>query len=145
MAENLFKKLQDKAQRLGERAISGITKGDDRADEALLSALKSVRGGRRLLNEHRAQVLGAVGQATDQTEIGDFNPHVRALPAVNPYYPSLHVARANGITTVLTAQSSGIIRGTGSVIQFNDGDTWEKVAVVPEAALRVAAGLAREN
>ncbi len=64
MAENLFKKLQDKAQRLGERAISGITKGDDRADEALLMALKSVRGGRQLLDEHRAQVLGAVGQAT---------------------------------------------------------------------------------
>ncbi len=81
--------------------------------------------------------FGAVGQATDIAEIGDYNPHIRALAAVNPYYPSLNVARANGITTVQTAQGGGVVRGTGSVIQFNDGDTFEKVAVASEAALIV--------
>ena len=81
--------------------------------------------------------FGAVGQATDIAEIGDYNPHIRALPAVNTYYPSLNVARANGITTVQTAQGGGVVRGTGSVIQFNDGDTFEKVAVAPQASLIV--------
>jgi imidazolonepropionase-like amidohydrolase len=81
--------------------------------------------------------FGAVGQATDIAEIGDYNPHIRALAAVNPYYPSLNVARANGITTVQTAQGGGVVRGTGSVIQLNGGDTFEKVAVTPEAALIV--------
>ena len=64
MAENLFKSLQDKAFKLGEKAISGITNGDERADEALLTALNSVRGGRRVLDEHRTRLLGAVGLAT---------------------------------------------------------------------------------
>lgn len=81
--------------------------------------------------------FGAVGQATDIAEIGDYNPHIRALAAVNPYYPSLNVARANGITAVQTAQGGGVVRGTGSVIQLNDGDTFEKVAVAPEASLIV--------
>lgn len=81
--------------------------------------------------------FGAVGQATDIAEIGDYNPHIRALAAVNTYYPSLNVARANGITTVQTAQGGGVVRGTGSVIQLNDGDTFEKVAVAPAASLIV--------
>ena len=81
--------------------------------------------------------FGAVGQATDISEVGDYKPHIRALPAVNPYYPSLNVARANGITTVQTAQGGGVVRGTGSVIQLNGGDTFEKVAVAGEAALIV--------
>ena len=81
--------------------------------------------------------FGAVGQATDIGEIGDYNPHIRALAAVNTYYPSLNVARANGITTVQTAQGGGVVRGTGSVIQLNGGDTFEKVAVAAEASLVV--------
>ena len=81
--------------------------------------------------------FGAVGQATDIAEIGDYNPHIRALAAVNTYYPSLNVARANGITTVQTAQGGGVVRGTGSVIQLNGGDTFEKVAVAPVASLIV--------
>ncbi|RMH18666.1 MAG: amidohydrolase, partial [Gemmatimonadetes bacterium] len=89
--------------------------------------------------------FGQVGQATDQSELGSYNPHIRALPAVNPYYPSLNVARANGITSVLTSQVSGVIQGTAAVIQFNDGDTWEKVALDPDAALMVAFPAARNR
>jgi imidazolonepropionase-like amidohydrolase len=82
--------------------------------------------------------FGQVGQATDTQETGDFNPHVRAIAAVNPYYPSLNVARANGITSVLTHQTSGLVQGTAAVIQFNGGDTYEQVALKQEAALVVA-------
>ena len=81
--------------------------------------------------------FGAVGQATDQMETGEYNPHVRAIAAVNPYYPSLNVARANGITSVLTHQTNGTITGTAAMIEFNDGDTFEQVALEEEAALIV--------
>jgi len=81
--------------------------------------------------------FGAVGQATDQAETGQFNPHIRAIAAVNPYYPSLNVARANGITSVLTHQTNGLISGTAAMIEFNEGDTFEQVAMEEEAALVV--------
>ncbi|MFB3111427.1 MAG: amidohydrolase family protein [Gemmatimonadales bacterium] len=89
--------------------------------------------------------FGQVGQATDQSELGRYNPHIRAISGVMPHYPSLNVARANGITTVLTAQTSGMVQGTAAVIGFNDGDTWEKVAVKPEAALMVNFPAPREQ
>ncbi len=89
--------------------------------------------------------FGAVGQATDQRELGQYNPHIRAIVGVMPHYPSLNVARANGITTVLTAQTSGMVQGTAAVIAFNDGDTWEKVAVKSEAAITVNFPAPREG
>lgn len=89
--------------------------------------------------------FGAVGQASDLGELGRYNPHIRAIVGVMPHYPSLNVARANGITTVLTAQTSGVIQGTAAVIGFNDGDTWEKVAVKAEAALVVNFPAPREG
>jgi len=89
--------------------------------------------------------FGQVGQATDDEEVGQFNPHIRTIVGVMPYYPSLNVARANGITTVLTAQTAGLVQGTAAVIAFNDGDTWEKVAVKPEAALMVNFPAPRER
>jgi imidazolonepropionase-like amidohydrolase len=89
--------------------------------------------------------FGQVGQATDQGELGEFNPHIRALVGVMPYYPTLDVARANGITSVMTAQTSGVVQGTAAVIAFNDGDTWERVAVKPEVALMVNFPAPRER
>ena len=89
--------------------------------------------------------FGQVGQASDQSEVGLYNPHIRAIVGVMPHYPSLNVARANGITTVLTTQTSGMISGTAAVIGFNDGDTWEQVAVKPEAVLVVDFPAPREG
>jgi imidazolonepropionase-like amidohydrolase len=89
--------------------------------------------------------FGQVGQATDDEEIGLYNPHIRTIVGVMPYYPSLNVARANGITMVLTAQTPGVIQGTAAVIAFNDGDTWEQVAVKSEAALMVNFPAPRER
>jgi imidazolonepropionase-like amidohydrolase len=80
--------------------------------------------------------FGAVGQATDTNETGELNPHVRAIAAVQPHGAGMNVARANGITTTLVSQASGIVQGTAGFIQLR-GDTWERTAVVPEAALVV--------
>ncbi len=80
--------------------------------------------------------FGQSGNATDLAETGEYNPHVRAVVAVQHDDPALNVARANGITAALTAQISGTIQGTAAVIQL-DGDSWERLAVEPDVALMV--------
>jgi len=80
--------------------------------------------------------IGAIAQATDRNELGDFNPHIRALGAYQPHGRAPFVARARGITTVLTAQSGGLVEGMGSVIQL-EGDTWERAEVRGDGALLV--------
>jgi imidazolonepropionase-like amidohydrolase len=86
--------------------------------------------------------FGAVGQATDQFELGRYNPHVRAISAVVPYSAAINVARANGITSALVTQTGGIIQGTAGVIQLR-GDTYERMAIEEEAALMVSFPAAR--
>jgi imidazolonepropionase-like amidohydrolase len=86
--------------------------------------------------------FGAVGQASDQFELGRYNPHVRAIPAVVPYSAAINVARANGITSALVTQTSGTIQGTAGVVQLR-GDTYERMAIRPEAALMVSFPAAR--
>ncbi|MCJ7628188.1 MAG: amidohydrolase family protein, partial [Longimicrobiales bacterium] len=81
--------------------------------------------------------FGAVSQAADVSEIGSYNPQVRAISAIVPYSAAINVARANGITTALVTQTSGVIQGTAGVIQLR-GDTYERMAIKPEAALMVA-------
>ena len=81
--------------------------------------------------------FGAVGQATDQFELGRFNPQVRAISAIVPYSAAINVARANGITSALVTQTGGTIQGTAGVIQLR-GDTYERMAIKEEAALMVA-------
>lgn len=87
--------------------------------------------------------FGAVGQASDVSETGSYNPQVRAITAVVPYSAAINVARANGITTALVTQTSGVIQGTAAVIQLR-GDTYERMAVKAEAALMVAFPAARQ-
>jgi imidazolonepropionase-like amidohydrolase len=81
--------------------------------------------------------FGQVGQATDVSETGQYNPHVRAISAVVPYSAAINVARANGITSALVTQISGTIQGTAGVVQLR-GDTFERMAIEPEAALMVS-------
>ncbi|MCK5652635.1 MAG: hypothetical protein KAJ42_14700, partial [Gemmatimonadetes bacterium] len=81
--------------------------------------------------------FGAVGQASDQFELGRYNPHVRAIPAIVPYSVAINVARANGITSALVTQVGGTIQGTAGVVQLR-GDTYERMAIRPEAALMVS-------
>lgn len=81
--------------------------------------------------------FGQVGQATDLLEVGRYNPHVRAIAAVQPHYPDLQVARMNGITAAGVAQATGTIQGTMGVVAINDQDTWERVAIQTDGPLLV--------
>lgn len=70
----------------------------------------------------------AVRETVDVAEIGDFNPQLRAIVAVHPASEHIPVTRANGITTVVTAPSGGIISGQAALIHL-DGWTWEQMQV----------------
>jgi imidazolonepropionase-like amidohydrolase len=78
--------------------------------------------------------IGAVRESVDTNEIGNFNPQLKALSAVNPASEHIAVTRANGITAALTMPGGGIIGGQAALIHL-EGWTWEEMAVRPSAAL----------
>jgi imidazolonepropionase-like amidohydrolase len=83
--------------------------------------------------------IGQVPSATDNQEVGRYNPHVRALTSVHPHSETIPVARANGITAAMIALSSGrgsVITSSGSVVQLS-GDTQERMSISDRAALVV--------
>ncbi len=80
--------------------------------------------------------IDAIQPARDDREIGEYNPHVRSLFGIDPYSAAIPVGRANGVTAVLSAPASGIVRGTGSVVQLV-GDTPENMDIEDRAALVV--------
>ncbi|MBI5474638.1 MAG: amidohydrolase family protein [Ignavibacteriae bacterium] len=81
--------------------------------------------------------IGAVRASNDRIETGRINPNVRAEVAVNPESELIPVARANGITTMVTAPDGGLIAGTSAVMML-DGWTWEEMTLKAPAALVVA-------
>jgi hypothetical protein len=80
--------------------------------------------------------IESISSARDDREVGAFNPHVRALFGINPYSEGITVGRANGVTSILTAPASGVVRGTASVVALK-GDTPELMAIAPQNALIV--------
>ncbi len=78
--------------------------------------------------------IGSVRETQDADEIGDFNPQLRALIAVNPASDHIPVTRANGITSVMTLPGGGIICGQAALIHL-EGWTWQEMAVRPSAAM----------
>ncbi len=82
------------------------------------------------------QSIGSVPTATDQREVGKFNPHLRAMVGMQPHSTTFGVARANGVTTAVTHMSGSIIPGAGSLIQLK-GDTPTRMSILDRAALFV--------
>lgn len=78
--------------------------------------------------------IGAVRETSDVTELGNFNPELRALIAVNPASEHIPVTRANGITSVITLPEGTMLAGEAALIHL-DGWTWEDMAVEPDAAM----------
>jgi imidazolonepropionase-like amidohydrolase len=76
---------------------------------------------------------GAPG-TVDLSEVGDMNPNAQAIVAVNPHSAHVNVTRVNGVTSVVTMPTGGIISGQAAVINL-DGTTPLEMAVVPSAAL----------
>ena len=80
--------------------------------------------------------IGAVRASNDRNEVGRINPNVRAEAAFNPESELIPVARANGITTIVTSPSGGLISGTSAAMTM-DGWTWEDMTLKAPAALYV--------
>lgn len=80
--------------------------------------------------------VSAVRETNDITELGDFNPQLRALSAINPESEHIGVSRANGITSVVTLPAGGVISGQAALIHLS-GWTWEEMNVKGETAVRL--------
>jgi imidazolonepropionase-like amidohydrolase len=82
--------------------------------------------------------LAEIGQGANATmdvaETGTMNANAKAIIAVNPHSSHVNVTRVNGVTTVHTAPSGGMISGQSAVINLN-GSTQSEMAVVPTSGL----------
>lgn len=63
--------------------------------------------------------VGSDPRTQDYREIGDFNPHMQALTAVNPNSVLIPVTRVNGVTTTLAVPQGGLFPGTAALINLH--------------------------
>jgi len=80
--------------------------------------------------------VASVATTVDTTEVGDVNPHAKTWVALHPDSELLPVARANGVTTVLSAPAGGLVSGQSAVVRLA-GTTPEAMTVKAPAALHV--------
>ncbi len=78
--------------------------------------------------------ISSIQETRDTTELGDFNPHMRAIVAVQPHSELIPVSRANGITTAITRPSGRMVSGQAALINL-DGWTWQEMTVKAPAAM----------
>src|SRR3954447_23759439 len=80
--------------------------------------------------------INSIRATIDAQEVGQLNPNVRAVTAVNPDSEIIPVTRSNGILLTLAAPYGGLMSGRSGVIQ-HDGWTWEDMALKADVALHV--------
>lgn len=72
--------------------------------------------------------VGAVRSTVDSAEVGDYNPNVKALVAINPDSEHFPVTRANGVAVAAVLPRGGVLSGQASVV-MTDGWTYEDMAL----------------
>ena len=89
--------------------------------------------------------ISSIRETNDTGELGDFNPQLLAIIAINPETEHIPVIRANGITTVITLPGTsggfggggaGIILGQAALIHL-DGYTYEEMEINRTAAYQM--------
>lgn len=78
--------------------------------------------------------ISSVPGGEDRQELGEFNAQNDALTAVNPHTEHIPVTRTNGVTTVITAPSGGVISGNAALMDLS-GWTPREMGVVPQAGI----------
>lgn len=68
--------------------------------------------------------IDAVRASDDESEIGEFNPHIRSLIAYNTESVLVETTRPNGVLLAQITPRGGRISGTSSVVQL-DAWNWE--------------------
>lgn len=80
--------------------------------------------------------IQSVPATIDTGEVGEINPNVKALVAVNPDSELIPVTRAGGVLLAVTAPSGGLVSGRSAVIQL-DGWTYEDLAILPVSGMHL--------
>jgi imidazolonepropionase-like amidohydrolase len=75
--------------------------------------------------------IDSARETNDSRDGGDFQPDLRASVGINPDSELIPVARANGITTVLTRPTGSLMPGQGSLINLAGWVPAEMVVVDP--------------
>lgn len=82
--------------------------------------------------------LAEIGQGANATidiaETGTNNANAKAILGINPHSSHINVTRVNGVTTVVSNPTGGLIAGQSSLINLN-GSTQAEMAIVPAAGL----------
>ncbi|MEO7997867.1 MAG: hypothetical protein ABI852_10505, partial [Gemmatimonadaceae bacterium] len=82
------------------------------------------------------QEVGGVQTMNLRSEMGQFNPHMKAIVALNVESEILGVTRMNGVTTVVTSPTGGAISGQAALIN-TAGWNWEDLAVMKSAGMMI--------
>ncbi len=80
--------------------------------------------------------IGGHGVATDHTEMGRYNPGVRAIVAYNTDSHVPPVIRSAGVLLAQITPNSGVIPGLSSVVQL-DAWTWDQAAYKKDGGMQV--------
>lgn len=80
------------------------------------------------------EISGGLNASVDVAETGNINANAKAIKGINPHSAHINVTRVNGVTTVLSMPSGGIVAGQAAVINLN-GATQSEMSFVPEFGL----------
>lgn len=80
------------------------------------------------------EISGGLNASVDVAETGIINANAKAIKGINPHSAHINVTRVNGITTVLSMPSGGIVAGQAAIINLN-GATQSEMSFVPEFGL----------
>lgn len=78
--------------------------------------------------------ISSVQTTNFRSELGQFNPQLKAVVGLQVESELLGVTRANGVTTVITTPTGGAIAGEATLIN-TAGWTWEDLAIVKDAGI----------
>ncbi|QKX05966.1 amidohydrolase family protein [Aquimarina sp. TRL1] len=80
--------------------------------------------------------IDAVRATDDDSELGDYNPHVRSIIAYNAESKIVETMRPNGVLIAQTTPRGGRISGTSSIVQL-DAWNWEDAAVKTDDGIHI--------
>jgi imidazolonepropionase-like amidohydrolase len=78
--------------------------------------------------------INSVQTMSLRSELGEFNPHIRAIVGLNVESELLGVTRMSGVTTVVTSPTGGIISGQAALIN-TAGWNWEDLSIEKDAGM----------
>jgi imidazolonepropionase-like amidohydrolase len=84
--------------------------------------------------------IGSIEETVDTTDLGDFNPQLRAFDALHAESEHIPVTRVNGVTTVLSHPAGGIFSGQAALINL---EGWTPGEMAVKESIGLAADLPR--